>query len=232
MRINFLATIVLAVLLFACSDEVKQSDDLKIVGHKIEVEEVVQANAYTYLRVSENSAEYWIAITKNLSIEEGAVLYYKEGLEMKNFESKDLNKTFETIIFIQEISDVPFTEKAAMTDAMQGQKPVLVKEDINIDPVSGGITIAELYSNSDSYSNKVVKIKGKVTKYNASIMDRNWIHLQDGTNDGDNFDLTVTTNDEVKLGEIVVFEGRISLNKDFGAGYSYAIIMEDSKLIK
>ena len=229
MRINLIVVLFISVMFFACKDEVETNQD-GANGHKIEVEEVIHANAYTCLRVTENDEEYWMAITKQ-NIEEGAILYYADALEMKNFESKDLARTFETIYFVQNISTKPIAANAAAGEEM-GQKPTLVKQDISVEPVSGGITISELYSNREKYGNKVVKIKGQVTKYNAGIMDRNWIHLQDGTSSGEYFDLTVTTTDEVKVGDVVVFEGEITLNKDFGAGYSYEVIMEESKLIK
>jgi hypothetical protein len=61
-------------------------------------------------------------------------------------------------------------------------------------------------------------------------MDRNWVHLQDGTSDSGSFDLTVTTEEEVNVGDVLTFEGKIKLDKDFGAGYSYEVIMEQAKL--
>lgn len=231
MRINLIVVLLISVMFFACKDEVETKNDATNNGHKIEVEEVIHANAYTYLRVTEDDEEYWMAITKQ-NIEEGSILYYTDALEMKNFESKDLARTFETIFFVQNISTKPIEANAGGMDQEMGQKPTLVKQDISVEPVSGGITISELYSNREKYENKVVKIRGQVTKYNAGIMDRNWIHMQDGTSSGEYFDLTVTTTDEVKVGDIVVFEGEITLNKDFGAGYSYEVIMEESKLIK
>ena len=59
-------------------------------------------------------------------------------------------------------------------------------------------------------------------------MGRNWIHIEDGS--GKNQELTITTQDVLQLGEVGVFEGTISLDKDFGAGYRYEIIMENAKL--
>jgi len=75
-----------------------------------------------------------------------------------------------------------------------------------------------------------VLIKGQVTKVNRAIMEKNWVHLQDGTGDSGGFDLTVTTQEQVNVGDVVTFEGKITLNKDFGAGYSYEVIMEQAKL--
>ena len=98
-------------------------------------------------------------------------------------------------------------------------------------PAEGGITIAELFTKRDIYAGKTVKIRGEVVKYNSDIMKTNWVHIQDGTNDSGNFDLTITTSDVVKVGDVVIFEGAITLNKDFGAGYSYEVIMQNARLL-
>ena len=46
-----------------------------------------------------------------------------------------------------------------------------------------------------------------------------------------NFDLTVTTQDVVLLGDTVTFEGTLKLDKDFGAGYLYPVIIEDANTV-
>jgi len=93
----------------------------------------------------------------------------------------------------------------------------------------GGITIGELFANKKDYDGKTVRIRGKVVKVNSNIMGRNWVHLQDGTSAGDKFDLTVTTNESVNVGDVVTFEGVIALDKDFTAGYVYDVIMENAQ---
>jgi hypothetical protein len=77
-----------------------------------------------------------------------------------------------------------------------------------------------------------VKVRGKVIKLNNMIMNRNWVHLQDASVEGQEVDLTLTTTDNVMLGAVVAFEGKITLNKDFGAGYKYDIIMEEARLLQ
>ena len=69
-------------------------------------------------------------------------------------------------------------------------------------------------------------------KYNSGIMGRNWIHLQDGSGDagaGTN-DILVTSSDTTTVGEIILIEGTVATNKDFGSGYSYAIIVEEARV--
>jgi CRISPR/Cas system CMR subunit Cmr6 (Cas7 group RAMP superfamily) len=84
-------------------------------------------------------------------------------------------------------------------------------------------------SGKKSYSGKVVKIKGKVTKFNPAIMEKNWVHIQDGTDFRNEFDITVTTNVFVTVGDTITFEGKIALDQDFGYGYVYKVLMEDGK---
>ena len=194
------------------------------------VQEVLQASAYTYLKLKEKDRDYWIAITKR-EIKAGATVSFVGGLEMKNFESKDLQRTFETIYLVDKIDgDESLTSAGKQSEEIPHRmKPAMDKKEISIEPVEGGTTIGELFSNKDSYANKTVLIKGQVTKVNRAIMGKNWVHLQDGTSGSGNYDLTITTQDEVSIGDVVAFEGTIVLNKDFGAGYVYDVLMEEAK---
>lgn len=197
--------------------------------HTAVVQEVIQATSYTYMKVKEADNEFWIAVTKR-QIEPGATISFADALEMTNFPSKDLQRTFEKIYFVSRIVGDGSSESQQSMSMPLRMKPELEKKEISIEPAQGGVTISKLFANRDSYADKTVLVKGQVTKVNRAIMDRNWVHLQDGTSDSGNFDLTVTTKDDVKVGDVVTFEGKIALNKDFGAGYTYEVIMEEAKL--
>ena len=144
-----------------------------------------------------------------------------------DFKSKDLDRVFDSILFVQAISDDPVVSAKASPMA-GGPKTTDVVEEINVTPIEGGITIGELYKNRNDYANKKVLVRGQVVKVNESIMNRNWVHLQDGTDHDGNYDLTVTTEETAKVGDQITFEGTVTLNKDFGAGYSYELIVEDA----
>jgi len=200
--------------------------------HEVKVKEVVQTSNYTYLKVTDNGAENWIAVTRQEAAV-GEVYYYDEALEMKNFNSKELNRTFETIYFVQGISKEPIAAAAEPQMGNKAVQPTLtIKEGISVAPAEGGVSIANLYASRNDFGGKKIKMKGQVVKINEEVMGKNWIHIQDGTKDGENFDLTITTLDKVKLDDVVTFEGTISLKKDFGYGYFYELIMEDAKLVK
>jgi hypothetical protein len=196
--------------------------------HTVEVQEVIQGNSYTYLNVKDEDSTSWIAISKS-EMEVGETISYKNPLAMKNFTSKELERTFETIYFVGRIDKESSSSVSEQNPQSPHQKPAVETKEISIEPIEGGISIAELYSNRTAYANTVVRIKGQVTKVNLGIMGKNWIHLQDGTGDSGSNDLLVTTQETVALGDIVIFEGTIALNKDFGSGYSYEVLMEDAK---
>ncbi len=234
LKIMKLSAILLSIIIVSCQNNPKESNitTLKDGNQKAQVKEVIQTSAYTYLRIDNNNEEIWIAITKQ-DIKEGSTVYYKEGLKMENFTSPELKRTFEAVYFVQEISDQPI--KAKMPEELMGsepKKPVLSKLDIKIEQPEGGISIGELYAKRNEYSAKKVKVKGQVTKVNIAIMERNWIHLQDGTSEGKDFDLTITTTHEPKVGDVVTYSGTLTLNKDFGSGYSYELLLEDASPIE
>ncbi len=202
--------------------------------HEVKVAEVIQSSQYTYLKVTENGAESWIAVTRQEATP-GETYYYGDALEMKNFESKELKRTFETIYFVQELSKQPHSAEAALPNPhgnTMGKVAVDAKEGISVAPAQDGLSIAKLYTSKNDYAGKKIKMKGQVVKVNNEVMGKNWVHIQDGTKDGDHFDLTITTMEKVEMDAVVTFEGTIAVNKDFGYGYSYELIMEDATLIK
>lgn len=227
-----LLPILFAIIFAGCgnNEEQKPRAQMDPNSHEVYVKEVLQAKSYTYLYVEDWDDFYWIAIAKN-QVKVGETLYYKDALEMNNFRSEDLDRTFDKVMFIDELRKEPYTISAPVM-ATSPKAAAGKNLDISIEPAEGGITIAELYSNKSDYENKTVIISGQVTKFNANIMGKNWVHIQDGTEFGENFDLTVTTDTEVKVGQKVIFEGSITLDKDFGSGYKYDVLMELAKFVK
>jgi len=198
--------------------------------HKVLATEVLQTTSYTYLLVKENDSSRWVVVPK-IEAKPGNIYYYQGGNEMRDFKSTQLNRTFKSVLFLGGLlNSESVSEKKP--DSLASKVKSNKKIEVTINPAEGGITIAELFSNKSRYAGKIVKIKGKVTQFSSSIMGRNWIHLQDGTEYQGNYDLVATSDMDVKVGEIVVLEGKIALDKDFGYGYFYRVIMEDSKIIQ
>jgi len=230
MKLN-LFILLAGIFLLAASCKPKTADENLAPGVlKVKVEEVIQTSNYTYLRVSDKDKENWIAISK-AEVEEGKSYYYIPGIEMNNFVSKELKRTFPAITFVDKFSDQPIVAKITVADSAKGKQEAVAKDGIKVEKAEGGITIAELYANKESFAGKTIKIRGEVVKYSPDIMKTNWVHIQDGTRSGDSFDLTITTDDVTKVGDVVTFEGTVAVKKDFGAGYYYEVIVEKAKLL-
>ncbi len=104
--------------------------------------------------------------------------------------------------------------------------------DVDVPAVEPGQDIAYVYANKDELAGNEITLRGKVVKYNPGILGWNFLHVQDGSGSaasGDN-DLIVTTKATTSVGETVVLTGNIVLDKDFGAGYSYPVLVEDASL--
>jgi len=229
-RSIYVFAVAIIALLSACqSNSSERVENLAPDAKQVIAEEIVQGNNYTYAFVSSGDQGYWIAIEQT-DIQKGKTYFWSQGMEMNNFTSKELDRTFESIFFVEDFTDQPILEIPIPTESMAGKQTTNEEEGILIEPADGGITIAELYANRDSYDGKTVKIRGKVMKFSPYIMDRNWVHLQDGTKDGDDYDLTITTMAFINVDDIVTVEGVVALNKDFGAGYVYPVILQEAEI--
>ncbi|KAB1071903.1 DNA-binding protein [Tamlana haliotis] len=190
-------------------------------AHKIVVTEKIATGGYIYLKVVEDEKEYWMSIPDR-DIEIGATYYYNGGMVMKNFESKTLNRTFENVIFAEGIHKDKNGVKGNQKKKAQTGAPSVD----SVEKAANGIRIAELFETPQAYANKEVIIKGEVVKVNNGIMQVNFVHLQDGSIGNGQYDITITTNDEFKIGEVATIKGTVILNKDFGAGYLYDVLVE------
>lgn len=92
------------------------------------------------------------------------------------------------------------------------------------------MTVAALNQNKAKLVGKTISAKGKVVKVNDGIMGRNFLHIQDGTGDAKNNDLAVTSKQTAKVGDQVTISGVVVVNKDFGSGYSYPLLIEEASI--
>ena len=172
---------------------------------------------------------------------------------MSDFYSEELDRTFEEVLFIDQMlplseSGIPDMNPAMqdMTlatqeqhqgmhgtqDASPGSTVEQERSDVQIEAVEGTITIAGLFSDLKAYEGKTIRIRGEVIKFNPAIMERNWVHLQDGTEYEGKFDLTATSVESFEVGTTVILEGLVTLDLDFGYGYSYEVLLEKATAVE
>lgn len=208
------------------------SDDL----HTVVVKEVLPASRYVYLNVTEGENQFWIA-TRKQDVNVGQTYFYKGGLLKTNFESKEYNRVFERVYLVSNLVTENHANSAGLLNKSNAsaEQGTAEKEDIptHTDKIiehKGSIKISELVNDPKKYEGKTIQISGKCVKINPGIMDRNWIHLQDGSKD--DFDLVITSNTFVPEGSVITIKALVSLNKDFGAGYKYDLILENGTIIQ
>lgn len=197
--------------------------------------EQLAAPPYTYLRVKTSQGEVWAAVPE-AKVENGANVTVFNPMLMTKFESTTLKRTFDEVYF------GTLTEEEAAAGGTGGnphagttapQASVVVG---TVEKASGADarTVAEVWAQKAGLAGKTVVIRGTVVKYNENVMGKNWIHLQDGSGtaaQGTN-DITVTSLDGAVKGGTITIRGTVRTNKDFGAGYAYAVIVEDAKVLK
>ena len=95
-------------------------------------------------------------------------------------------------------------------------------------------TVAEVITKRVELKDKAVLVRGKVVKFTPDILNKNWIHLRDGSGSAsDNtHDVVVTTKDQAKAGDVVVVKGVVRTDKDLGSGYAYKVLIEEATLQK
>jgi hypothetical protein len=204
--------------------------------------ETMGNGGYTYVNLQkENGDKVWVAVM-DTPVVVGSQMSFKPGIVMSNFESKGLNRTFESVVF----SDGPLTAPVTVTtpDLKKGQATspgskgatVVKEEKISVEKATGAnaITVGEAYKNSAALDKKKVVVRGKVVKVSTGIMKKNWIHIQDGTGSQKQgtHSLVCTSQDTAEVGDVVTVSGILAKDRDFGSGYRYKVIIESAKVKK
>ena len=237
--------------------------------HKGKVTATMDAGGYTYVEFEENGKKVWAAgpVTK---VAVGDMIELSGAMPMQDFTSKTLNKTFALIYFAGSIQKVNSAGKAGLVvadgagaagtagaatggqlpaghvqipikDIPSKTAPITIKAG-SVVKADGGFTVAECYAQKKTLNGKSVKVRGRVVKFSAEIMGKNWLHIQDGTGNpvvadapagaaaGSTNDLTVTTAQTAAVGDLVLITGTLAADKDFGSGYAYSVIVENAAI--
>jgi hypothetical protein len=95
-------------------------------------------------------------------------------------------------------------------------------------------TVEEIVTDGGRLKNKNVVVRGTVVKVTRGVLGKNWVHLQDGSGVADKgtHDVLVTTQDDAKIGDVVVAKGVVNTDIDLGSGYAFKVLVEKAKLQK
>jgi len=175
------------------------------------VVETMNAGGVTYVRLKTDAGERWV-VTSPMEVENGAQVTAQvyDNIVFAKLDGGGAPRGHASATKTPEIGDVK-VDKAAGPDAK---------------------TVAEVWASKAALKDRRVVVHGKVVKFLPSIMGKNWLHVRDGSGThakGDD-DICVISDDTTAVGSVVTLTGTVRLDKDFGAGYSYPVIIEDAKL--
>lgn len=210
--------------------------------HKGKVTFAQVAGGYTYLKIREGGKEVWLAALP-MKVSVGDDIEYSGGDVMTNFQSKAMNKTFESIRFVSRIHVVGKDEPQASApsaaipkdDVHKGVKPskdVAEPRPGEIPRAKDGKTIAELFSEKDTLKGNKVSVRAKVMKVSRNILGKNWVTLDDGTGKAPDDRMVAATSESPTVGDIVTTSGILKTNVVLGAGYQYKVLLEDARFSK
>ena len=255
---RLLVLVIIALLLgvIACNNKERKTESVKKIhvsenqtvnNTNNDFEGVVlstqDASRYTYIEYkTADGRVLWAAVLKT-KLNKGDKIKLINAQPMMNFESKSLNKHFDKIYFAEGViingksnSSNPHKMEMKMPeDGIHSGKNPHISQDIarvdtsKVKKLNGGVTIKEILENPANYKGKTVKLRAVVVKFLPDIMKMNWVHLKDASTDKD---ITMTTKEKFKVGDVVKIEGTIAVDKDFGFGYYYKVLIENGKRIK
>lgn len=217
------------------------------------VVETFDGGGYTYIQFDTGTEQKWAAVGQT-TVTVGEKISLKPGPVMKDFHSRTFDRTFPEIIFSSGLAGGNGAAASAGSnfgDALQSEglgmmppagtmeqvsggsiQAVTPAQEVTIEKAEGenGYTVEEVFTQSADLAGKKIKIRGKAVKVSPNIMGKNWIHLQDGTGSptANSHDLVITSADIPEKDSIIVIEGVLAKDKDFGAGYKYGVIIEEA----
>ena len=216
-------------------------ESIEVISGK--VLETMNSGGYSYVHIQKkNSSKVWVAIPET-PVKVGTQLSFQPGMEMKNFQSKSLKRTFDSVIFSGGVAGAGAASAASSAparkdEASPGSKGATAAKEakISVAKATGpnATTVEAAHTNSAKLDKKKVVIKGKVVKVSAGIMGKNWIHIQDGTGTQakGTHNLVCTSSEMAKVGDVITVSGTLAKDRDFGSGYRYDAIVENATFNK
>jgi len=223
--------------------------DTSITGKVLEQIDVAK---YSYLRLaSEGSSGTWAAVpvtTRRV----GQTVVVSNAEQMNNFSSASLKRTFDVIYFgvldspgaaadslvppglagLAQTDDPHQTQMAPHPGPGKQAEAVAVARSEKA-PGPLGRTVAELNSLDQAAAGTKARVRATIVKVTAGVMGRTFLHLRDASGSAPlTNDLTATTTEEFGIGTEVLLEGSVEIDKDFGSGYHYRVLLADARRVQ
>lgn len=203
--------------------------------------ETMNAASYTYVLIDTGAKKVWAAAPQ-FSVKVGDTVALTGAMPMTNYQSRALNRTFDLVYFSGNVTvngvavaGAGAAPKASAGNLPPGHPPTSrgpgAVDLAGIKRAENGQTVEEIIKGKARFAGKRIAVRARVVKYNAGILGKNWLHIRDGSGAEGTNDLTVTTSATAKVGDLVLVTGVLSVDRDFGSGYRYGLIVEDASVV-
>ncbi len=200
-----------------------------------EVLEAIDVAGYTYLRLGTAGGEIWAAVPRS-TVTKGSQARIVDASLMQQFRSDTLDRTFDRIYFgvLAGGDGAPSGHGGVTPPASSGSASGSGLEVGKVAPLDAedARSVAQLFSQKADLAGKSIRVRGKVVKVTRGVLGKTWLHIQDGSGSAEtkDNDLVVTTAGDAQIGDIVIVKGLVVVDKDLGAGYRYAVLLEDAEV--
>jgi hypothetical protein len=213
------------------------------------VVEIIPSGRYVYVQIDTGNKKVWVAVPE-FDGKPGDKVVVPPGVPMADYQSKKLNRKFDMVYFVGGISledETAANQQAQMMPkdhspiGTPGEMPkthppigeLSERTEVKIGTVEkakDGQTVSEILTDKKKFNGKNICVRAIVVKFTPDIMDKNWLHVQDGSGKEGSNDLIITTQARVKVGDTVLIRGAVSLDRDFGFGLKYLVIIENAQV--
>lgn len=193
---------------------------------------VADAGNYTYVELFENEEQtFWIAAPR-FEAQVGDRIVFVPAMEQKDFHSQSLGRTFDRLIFASAAQTVDAAGRPKQPAAGNLEPHIASRKEVpKLEPPLGGMTIATVYADRLQLKGQEIHVRGTITKVNLGILGANWYHLRDGSGNATSGDLTFTSQQELRLGQIVTLRGKLEVDHALGGDHKFAIFAADPEIV-
>jgi hypothetical protein len=204
-------------------------------GRTAKVLQAMDAGTYTYVEIAVEGAPTWFAGPTTAVRPGDTIQIPSRELPMRDFRSDTLDRTFEVVYFVNAIRKVGGTEPAAVEAVQQAHATAAAGGEAAVElagiaKADGGLTVAEIFARGKEAAGEDVVLRGRVVKYNAGILGKNWLHVRDGSGAESTNDITITTDGVAAVGDTVLVRGKLAADRDLGFGYKFDLLIEDAAI--
>ena len=212
---------------------VESIEDIRWAEHEVIIREIIPTSNNLFLKVEEGRDSYWL-VTGLGSVKPGNRYYFNEAVVKRNFTNEELDREFDSIYMVSqllpesrknELKRIGFNPHAGNTNAETNK----ISDKAESNTQTTKVTLDEILEFPERYKDKSVIVSGICTKINVGIMERNWIHIK--ADPSETKGIVATSQNTVRVGDSLTLQAVVRLNKDFGAGYVYPILLEEAILI-